>query len=103
MMPYDYTWSDFVGNIGVAILLTTYYLNVAGKIDSKGWQYNLANLFVAVLLGINLYYKPNISSIITYNTTGGGSTSLNKCAAFEKHSEASYFSLVLDTINKSEW
>tara|TARA_R110000822_G_scaffold35128_2_gene99166 strand:+ start:1584 stop:1868 length:285 start_codon:yes stop_codon:yes gene_type:complete len=39
----------------------------------------------------------------TYNTTGGGSTSLNKCAAFEKHSEASYFSLVLDTINKSEW
>jgi len=63
-MIYDYTWSDFVGNIGVVILLTTYYLNVAGKINSKGWQYNLANLIVAVLLGINLYYKPNISSII---------------------------------------
>ena len=39
-------------------------VNKAGKIDSKGWQYNLANLIVAVLLGINLYYKPNISSII---------------------------------------
>ena len=64
MMIYDYTWSDFIGNIGVVILLTTYYLNVVGKIDSKGWQYNLANLIVAVLLGINLYYKPNISSII---------------------------------------
>jgi hypothetical protein len=64
MFDYDYTWSDFVGNIGVVILLVTYYLNVAGKIDSKGWQYNLANLIVAVLLGINLYYKPNISSII---------------------------------------
>ncbi len=64
MFNYDYSWSDFVGNIGVVILLTTYYLNVAGKIDSKGWQYNLANLIVAVLLGINLYYKPNISSII---------------------------------------
>ena len=63
-MIYDCTWSDFIGNIGVVILLTTYYLNVAGKIDSKGWQYNLANLIVAVLLGINLYYKPNISSII---------------------------------------
>ena len=63
-MIYDYTWSDFIGNIGVVILLTTYYLNVVGKIDSKGWQYNLANLIVAVLLGINLYYKPNISSII---------------------------------------
>lgn len=64
MFNYDYSWSDFVGNIGVVILLTTYYLNVAGKIDSKGWQYNFANLIVAVLLGINLYYKPNISSII---------------------------------------
>tara|TARA_R110000803_G_scaffold152441_1_gene217495 strand:+ start:1213 stop:1479 length:267 start_codon:yes stop_codon:yes gene_type:complete len=64
MINYDYSWSDFVGNIGVVILLTTYYLNVAGKVDSKGWQYNLANLIVAILLGINLYYKPNISSII---------------------------------------
>ena len=64
MINYDYTWSDFVGNIGVVILLTSYYLNVAGKIDSKGWQYNLANMTVAILLGINLYYKPNISSII---------------------------------------
>ncbi len=64
MIEYDYSWSDFVGNIGVVILLTTYYLNVVGKIDSKGWQYNSANLIVAILLGINLYYKPNISSII---------------------------------------
>jgi hypothetical protein len=64
MIDYDYTWSDLVGNIGVVILLVTYYLNVAGKISSKSWQYNLANLIVAVLLGINLYYKPNISSII---------------------------------------
>jgi hypothetical protein len=64
MIDYNYTWSDFVGNIGVVILLVNYYLNVAGKIDSKGWQYNLANMIVAALLGINLYYKPNISSII---------------------------------------
>ena len=64
MINYEYTWSDFVGNIGVVILLTSYYLNVIGKIDSKGWQYNLANMTVAILLGINLYYKPNISSII---------------------------------------
>jgi ABC-type multidrug transport system permease subunit len=57
MFDYDYTWSDFVGNIGVVILLVTYYLNVAGKIDSKGWQYNLANLIVAVLLSSMVYYS----------------------------------------------
>jgi hypothetical protein len=31
------------------------------------------------------------------------SVSINKCAAFERHSEASYFSLMLDTVNRSEW
>jgi hypothetical protein len=61
---YDYNWSDFVGNIGVAILISTFYLNVAGKLSSQGFWYNFNNLLVAMLLGINLYFKPNISSII---------------------------------------
>jgi hypothetical protein len=61
---YDYSWSDVVGNIGVALLLLNLYLNVEGKIDSKGLAYNVNNLVVAVLLTINLIYKPNISSLI---------------------------------------
>ena len=61
---YTYTWSDFVGNIGVAILIVLFYLNVTGKVSSQGLLYNAGNLFVACLLGINLYFKPNISSII---------------------------------------
>ena len=61
---YQYTWSDFVGNIGVALLIVTFYLNIAGKLNTKGFWYSFNNLVVAILLGINLYYKPNISSII---------------------------------------
>lgn len=64
MWEYNYTWSDFVGNVGVAILIATFYLNIAGKLDTKGFWYSFNNLLVAILLGINLYYKPNISSII---------------------------------------
>lgn len=64
LLEYDYNWSDVIGNIGVAILITTFYLNVAGKLSAQGFWYNFNNLCVAVLLGINLYYKPNISSII---------------------------------------
>ena len=65
-MPFDYnyTWSDVVGNIGVVMLIGTLWLNVSGRIDSKGWEYNLSNLTVAILLSVNLYYKPNMSSII---------------------------------------
>ena len=29
--------------------------------------------------------------------------SIEKCAAFERHSEASYFSLMLDTVNLPNW
>lgn len=64
LLHYDYTWSDVVGNIGVALLLLTLYLNVEGKIDSKGLFYNYSNFAVAVLLTINLIYKPNLSSFI---------------------------------------
>ena len=35
-----------------------------------------------------------------YFRTDGGSISYNKCAAFEEPAEASYFLLMLDTINK---
>jgi hypothetical protein len=61
---YDYSWSDVVGNTGVALLLINLYLNVEGKIDSKGLAYNINNLLVAILLTVNLIYKPNISSLI---------------------------------------
>lgn len=61
---YTYTWSDFVGNVGVVLLVSTFALLQFGKIDAKGFWYSFNNMTVAVLLGINLYYKPNISSII---------------------------------------
>ena len=32
-----------------------------------------------------------------------GKLSIEKCIAFENHSEASYFSLMLDQINQSDW
>lgn len=61
---YTYTWSDFVGNVGVVLLVSTFALLQFGKIDAKGFWYSFNNMVVAILLGINLYYKPNISSII---------------------------------------
>lgn len=61
---YDYSWSDFVGNIGVVLLIGSFYLNIAGKINTAGFWYSFNNMIVAILLGINLYYKPNISSIL---------------------------------------
>jgi len=63
-MDYIYTWSDFVGNVGVALLIGTFALLQFDKINPKGFWYSFNNLIVAILLLVNLYYKPNISSII---------------------------------------
>jgi len=63
-MEYNYEWSDFIGNVGVIILVGTFALLQFGKIDAKGFLYSFNNMLVAILLGINLYYKPNLSSII---------------------------------------
>ena len=64
MIDYNYTWSDFVGNIGVVLLIGTFAMLQFEKIDPKGFWYSFNNMIVAILLMINLYYKPNISSII---------------------------------------
>ncbi|MDA9842942.1 hypothetical protein N9C44_00570 [bacterium] len=64
MIEYSYEWSDFIGNIGVVLLIGTFGLLQFSKIDSKGFWYSFNNMMVAILLSINLYYKPNLSSII---------------------------------------
>ena len=64
LFDYTYTWSDFVGNIGVILLVATYGGLQFNYLDAKGFWYSLNNLLVAILLGINLYYKPNLSSIL---------------------------------------
>ena len=57
-------WSDFFGNAGVVLLVATYWLLQADKIDAKGVWYSFNNFMVAVLLFINLYYKPVLANII---------------------------------------
>jgi hypothetical protein len=71
ILNYDYTWSDFVGNVGVALLIIAYGLNVTGRISAQGLAYNVTNLIVVILMAINLYFKPNLSSIFIEIFWGG--------------------------------
>jgi hypothetical protein len=64
MIAYEYNWADFVGNIGVALLISSYALLQFDRINPRGLWYSLINLFVAILLMISLYHKPNLSGII---------------------------------------
>ena len=71
IIEYAYTWSDFVGNIGVILIIVAFYLNVAEKIKSTDRSYNLLNLIGSILLLTSLVYKPNLSNIIIEIIWGG--------------------------------
>ena len=71
IFEYAYTWSDFVGNIGVILIIVAFYLNVAEKIKSTDRSYNLLNLIGSILLLTSLIYKPNLSNIIIEIIWGG--------------------------------
>jgi len=71
IFEYAYTWSDFVGNIGVILIIVAFYLNVSEKIRSTDRSYNLLNLIGSILLLTSLIYKPNLSNIIIEIIWGG--------------------------------
>lgn len=63
-IDYHYNWHDLIGNIGVAMLILSYLGLQLGKLRVDGFWYSGINLLAAILLGINLYHRPNLSSII---------------------------------------
>lgn len=60
---YALHWSDIFGNMGVLLLVTTYLLLQTDRLDAKGFWYSFNNAMVAVLLFVNLYYKPVLANI----------------------------------------
>ena len=61
---YTMHWSDFIGLSGMVLLVTTFFLLQTDRIYPKGFYYSCFNLLVAILLGINLYYKPVLANIV---------------------------------------
>jgi len=64
IFEYTYTWSDFVGNIGVILIIVAFYLNVSEKLTSNNLRYHMMNFFGAFFLLISLFFKPNLSNIM---------------------------------------
>ena len=48
------TLPDFIGYIGVALLIVTYALLQTDRIDPKGFWYSFNNMIVAVLVTVSL-------------------------------------------------
>ena len=57
-----YTWYDFVGNVGVFLLLAAYLLLQLNKITSNQIGYSLMNAVGAILILVSLIFEFNLSA-----------------------------------------
>lgn len=60
----NYPLHDFVGNVGVFLIVGSYFLIQIGKMSASNLPYVLANLFGAVFIMYTLYYDFNLSAFI---------------------------------------
>ncbi len=60
----SYHWYDFVGNIGIVLVIGAYLLLQTGKVSITNWRYSAANGLGAILILVSLYYAFNLSSFI---------------------------------------
>lgn len=60
----SYSWFDLVGNIGSALIISTYFLLQVGLIEAKNLWYSLLNFIGAIAITISLVYEFNLSAFI---------------------------------------
>jgi VIT1/CCC1 family predicted Fe2+/Mn2+ transporter len=60
----SYSWSDLVGNVGVALIILAYLGLQLGRLDGRGPAYSLANAVGAALVIVSLAYDFNLSAFV---------------------------------------
>jgi len=63
-MEVNYYWYDFVGNIGVVVLIYAYFQMQSGKLSGTSLKYQLLNIIAALLIITSLCFEFNLSSFI---------------------------------------
>ncbi|XOV90310.1 MAG: hypothetical protein ACFHX7_10600 [Pseudomonadota bacterium] len=60
----EYAWHDFVGNIGVVLILVAYFGIQSGRMLPSDLRFSLMNGAGALLIMVSLYHNFNLSSFI---------------------------------------
>lgn len=59
-----YEWHDLVGNVGVALILGTYFALQIGRLDPRRVSYSLLNALGAGSITISLLFDFNLSAFV---------------------------------------
>ena len=60
----NYAWYDFIGSIGVGIIIFTYILLQTERLKSETLIYSILNAFGASLIVFSLFFNFNFSAFI---------------------------------------
>lgn len=64
MPDISFGWHDAVGMLGVALLLTSYFMLQIGRLDGQDIVYSACNGIAAILIIISLFYTFNLASFV---------------------------------------
>ena len=59
-----YHWADFVGSLGVAVIITAYLALQLGRLDGRSLSYSLANAVGAALIVVSLWHDFNFAALV---------------------------------------
>jgi hypothetical protein len=60
----DYAWHDFVGNVGVLMILGTYFALQIGRLDARSVKYSALNALGAGSITLSLLFDFNLSAFV---------------------------------------
>ena len=60
----NYAFYDLVGNLGVALIIGSYFLIQIGRLSATGVAYTLSNLIGAACILYSLYFEFNMSAFL---------------------------------------
>jgi hypothetical protein len=63
-MPLNYEWHDFLGNLGVLLIVGLYFWMQIGRISGQSPVYSAFNAIGAALVLISLYFDFNLSAAL---------------------------------------
>ena len=60
----DYAFYDIVGNLGVILIIGSYFLIQIGRLSATGLAYTLVNMLGATCILYSLYFEFNMSAFL---------------------------------------
>ncbi len=60
----NFAWYDFVGTLGVILILVAYFLLQTERLSGQNVGYSVVNLVGSLLITVSLVYDFNLSSFI---------------------------------------